>query len=48
MTGAEAANAVELASAILLSSASGRALSLPLDRGRYETFIRSKLDVVES
>jgi predicted dehydrogenase len=40
---AEASNAVELANAILLSSASGRGVSLPIDRSAYEAFISAKV-----
>jgi hypothetical protein len=38
----EAANAVGLANAILLSSASGCAVNLPVDRNAYEGFIAAK------
>jgi predicted dehydrogenase len=43
ITAAEAANAVELANAILLSSASGRSVNLPIDRTAYEAFIFEKI-----
>ena len=42
VTAGEAANAVELANAILLSSAYGHSLDLPIDRAAYEKFILSK------
>jgi predicted dehydrogenase len=40
----DGARAVELANAIMLSSASGRALQLPLDRGSFETFLAGKVE----
>ena len=43
VTGAEAANAVELATSILFSSATGRAVSLPLDRAAYDAFLHGKM-----
>jgi predicted dehydrogenase len=43
ITAAEAANAVELANAILLSSASGRSVNLPIDRAAYDAFISAKI-----
>ena len=43
ITAAEAANAVEFANAILLSSATGRSVDLPIDRSAYETFISAKI-----
>jgi predicted dehydrogenase len=43
ITAAEAANAVELANGILLSSASGRSVNLPIDRTAYEAFIAEKI-----
>jgi predicted dehydrogenase len=43
ITAAEAASAVELANAILLSSASGRSVNLPIDRTAYEAFISAKI-----
>jgi predicted dehydrogenase len=39
----EAAQSVELANAILLSSAKGAAVNLPLDRAAYDSFMRDKL-----
>ena len=42
VTASEAANAVELANAILLSSASGHSLDLPIDPAAYEKFILAK------
>jgi predicted dehydrogenase len=42
VTPAEAADAVELASAILLSSANGGSVNLPLDRIAYDRFISAK------
>jgi predicted dehydrogenase len=43
VTAAEAASAVELADAILLSSARGSAVNLPLGRAAYDAFIRERL-----
>ncbi len=40
--GDEAANAVELSNAILLSSATGRAVTLPLARPEYDAFLAGK------
>ena len=48
VTGAQAANAVELATSILLSSATGQAVSLPLNRERYDAFIHEKIGARES
>jgi predicted dehydrogenase len=42
VTAAEAANAVELANAILLSSANGHSVNLPIDRTAYDAFISAK------
>jgi hypothetical protein len=39
----EAANAVELANAIRLSSADGRSIDLPIDRNDYDAFISAKI-----
>ena len=41
--GGEAVNVVELINAILLSSARGHAVSLPLDRADYDAFIAGKI-----
>ena len=46
--GAEALWAVELANAILLSSAQGCEQTLPLDRAAYDEFLNAKLAVAES
>jgi predicted dehydrogenase len=43
VTGEDAAHAVELSNAILLSSATSRAVRLPLDRGEYDAFVASKI-----
>jgi hypothetical protein len=43
ITAAEAASTVELANAILLSSASGLGVNLPIDRAAYEAFISAKI-----
>jgi predicted dehydrogenase len=42
VTATEAANAVELANAILLSSANGCSVHLPIDRTAYDTFMSAK------
>jgi len=47
VTGTAGANAVELASAILLSSATSRTLTLPLDRAAYDAFIGDRVDGAE-
>jgi hypothetical protein len=41
--GYEGRNAVELANAMLLSSAQGSSVSLPLDRRQYEEFMEKML-----
>jgi len=46
--GREGRDAVELANAIILSSAERREVDLPLDRASYSSFIASKLHLVES
>jgi predicted dehydrogenase len=43
IAGAEAAKAVELANAILLSSEKGCAVTMPVDRAAYDAFMREKL-----
>lgn len=45
--GHEGINAVELANAMLLSSAAGTAIRLPLDRRRYSDFIEAKMHSTE-
>ena len=45
--GHEGINAVELANAMLLSSAEGRAIHLPLDRRQYSEFIETKMHSAE-
>jgi predicted dehydrogenase len=47
ITAAEAANAVELANAILLSSARGHSVNLPIDRTAYEALISEKIGCTE-
>jgi predicted dehydrogenase len=44
VTAAEASRSVELANAILLSSAASRAIDLPLNREQYDAFIASKIE----
>jgi predicted dehydrogenase len=46
ITAAEAANSVELANAIQLSSATKEVVTLPLNRAAYETFLAARLKVV--
>ncbi len=45
--GHEGINAVELANAMLLSSAEGTAIHLPLDRRQYSEFIEAKMHSAE-
>jgi predicted dehydrogenase len=45
--GHEGINAVELANAMLLSSAEGTAVQLPLDRRAYSEFIETKMHSAE-
>ncbi|MGH9799225.1 MAG: Gfo/Idh/MocA family protein, partial [Blastocatellia bacterium] len=46
VTAAEARQSVELANAIGLSSATGRTVQLPLNRGGYESFLKEKTGAV--
>src|SRR4029453_8575984 len=48
ITAAEAANSVELANAIQLSSATKGAITLPLDRAAYETFLAARLKIASA
>jgi predicted dehydrogenase len=48
ITAAEAVNSVELANAIQLSSGTKAAVTLPLDRAIYETFLAARLKTLPS